>query len=144
MCLIEVKQYCVHFVRVYICRNDVDVSIAGKNLPADCFAVSRGTRAERITVEWSYVEVKMYWIITHFKQKLKICEGLLESRIFLKYYCITFAAVCFQIRSRSFFSAHIHLLLNNFATKTSKYCSTFIVTYVSCATFLESCQTFLL
>lgn len=75
VCFIDGVQYYIHGDSGYNRRITVDVPFQGANLPVAMRAANEATAAVRVTVEWTYMEVKLYWTTVDFKRKLRVGEA---------------------------------------------------------------------
>lgn len=75
VCTVNGVQHYVHADSGYNRRRTVDVPFQGADLTAEAVAANNSTAKVRVTVEWSYQEVKLYWSTTDFKRKLRVGEG---------------------------------------------------------------------
>lgn len=68
VCNVNGVQFYFHGDTKYNRRNYVDVPFAGGNLSAAKRAAKKATRAARITKEWMYEEIRLYWTTPDFKR----------------------------------------------------------------------------
>lgn len=70
------NKYYIHNDSVYNGRVYLDVQFQDVTLSSARRATNRSTASVRVTVEWIYKEVKIYWTALYFKRKLKTREGV--------------------------------------------------------------------
>lgn len=78
----EGKRYCIYGDSGYNRRWFMEVPNQGSNLTGNQKAFNKAMASVRITVEWIFKEVKLYFTTMDFKRKLKVLEspvGLLYS-----------------------------------------------------------------
>ena len=68
-------QYYVHGDSGYNRRDVVDVPFQGAHLSGAQLAANRTTSSVRVTVEWSYKDVKLYWTVVDYKRKMRAGES---------------------------------------------------------------------
>lgn len=73
-------QYYVHVDSGYNRREVVDVPFQRAHLTAVQRATNRSTSSVRVTLEWLYKEVKLYWSTVNFKRKRVALLGLHASK----------------------------------------------------------------
>lgn len=72
-------QYCIYGDSGYNERAYLQVPFQGSNLNPDQSAFNAGMAGARITVEWVFKEVKMYWSTTDFRRKLRVLQAPVGS-----------------------------------------------------------------
>lgn len=75
MMLHDGVQYFIHGDSGYNERVFMDVPFSSANLTPAQRAANMSTASVRVTVEWMYKEVKLYWSTVDFKRKMRIGEG---------------------------------------------------------------------
>lgn len=75
MMLFNGIQYFIHGDSGYSARAYLDVPFSGSNLTPAQKSANCATAAVRVTVEWMYKEVKLYWSTVDFKRKMRIGEA---------------------------------------------------------------------
>ena len=75
VCYVNGVQYYFHGDTGYNRRHYLDVPFAGGNLSPAQRAANKSTGAARVTVEWMYKEIKLYWTTSDFKRKLRAGES---------------------------------------------------------------------
>lgn len=75
VCRVGEVQYYIHGDSGYNRRCYLDVPFCGANITPAQRAANRSTSAVRVTVEWMYKEIKLYWTTTDFKRKMRTREN---------------------------------------------------------------------
>jgi nuclease HARBI1 len=67
-------QYCVYGDSGYNARPFVEVPLSGHQVNEDQSAYNKAMSSCRISVEWIFKEVKMYWTSVDYKRKMRLLE----------------------------------------------------------------------
>jgi nuclease HARBI1 len=67
-------QYCVYGYSGYNARPFAEVPLSGYQVNKDQSSYNRAMSSCRITVEWIFKEVKMYWTFVDYKRKMRLLE----------------------------------------------------------------------
>jgi len=73
--LVDGKQFCIYGDSGYNWRSYLEIPFQGAALSEDQTAFNKAMSGSRITVEWMFKEVKLYWTVLDFKRKLRIQES---------------------------------------------------------------------
>ena len=76
------KQYCIYGDSRYNQRRFLEVPYQGSNLSAPHDAFNSAMSRERVTVEWYFKEVKLYWSTMDYKRKMRTGNSLWEIYIY--------------------------------------------------------------
>lgn len=79
VCLLGGEQYYIHADSGYNRRDVIDVPFQGANICPAARAANESTARARVTVEWCYKEIKLYWTTVDFKRKLRVGESSVGS-----------------------------------------------------------------
>lgn len=74
VCFVNGVQFYVHADSGYNRRTVIDVPFQGAHLTRAQKKANTATASVRVTVEWAYKEVKLYWTTVDFKRKLRVGE----------------------------------------------------------------------
>lgn len=77
------EQYYVHADRGYNGWDVVDVPLQSAKLTAGKRRADKITSSVRVTVEWSYKEVKFYWTVVYFKRSIGAGESAVRIIFFI-------------------------------------------------------------
>lgn len=75
VCNMNGEQFLIHGDTGYNPRHFLDFPFAGVNLSIVKRAANKATCSVRVTVEWMYKEVKLYWTTSDFKRKMRTGES---------------------------------------------------------------------
>lgn len=75
MMFLDGVQYFIHGDSGYNERAFLDIPFSGAHLTPVQKAANKETATVRVTVEWMYKEVKLYWTTVDFKRKMRIGEA---------------------------------------------------------------------
>ena len=83
---IEGKQFCIYRDSGYNARPYMDVPFQGSSLTTEKSAFNKSMSSARISVEWMFKEVKLYWSHVDFKRQMRVGQspvGLLYNACML-------------------------------------------------------------
>ena len=73
------KRYCIFGDSGYNRRWFMEIPFQGSNLSAQQVAFNKAVSSARITVEWIFKEVKLYFTTMDYKRKMKVFESPVGS-----------------------------------------------------------------
>lgn len=73
--LVGSRRFCIYGDSGYNARDYMEVPLQGANLSDNQKAFNTAMSGSRVTVEWMFKEVKLYWGKMDFKRKLRIRES---------------------------------------------------------------------
>ena len=73
--LVDGKQYCIYGDSGYNRRIFLEVPFQGSSLSSAQKAFNAGMSSVRVTVEWMFKEIKIYWSSVDFKRKLRVRQS---------------------------------------------------------------------
>ena len=75
-------QYCIYGDSGYNWREYLEIPFQGAHLGGDARAFNTAIATSRVTVEWMFKEIKLFWTLMDFKRKLRIQQAPVASLYF--------------------------------------------------------------
>ena len=72
---VQNKQYCLYGVSGYNGRVYLEVPLQGAQLNENHKSFNMAISKSRVTVEWMFKEIKMFWTTMDYKRKLRILQA---------------------------------------------------------------------
>ena len=111
-------QYCLYVDSGYSLRTFREVPFQGSNLTPSQRALKVEMSRARVTVEWAFEEVKLYWTTVDFKRKMCIAESPVEA-LYLADMQLTNMPNCIYPSSISHYFRCLPLSLDGYLNKNA-------------------------
>lgn len=102
-------------------RDVVDVPFQEYNVSQAAQRENRKNKSVRLSVEWSYMEVKLYWKTVDFKRRMSIGERGVFYFTYLRFYLKTYVLVCIRMLCQNTLTECRRCWRNTFIIRRSNF-----------------------